>query len=100
MSAEAEGAQKEAESVLIDFLTSMLTKPQSFLREVANTCFKCFSATTLDQSGLERLLAIVATPNKEAGEFMDGEQAGEDEEDGEIEEIGTSEDEEDSDDEE
>lgn len=37
---EDETNKKEAQSVLIDFLTSMLTKPQSFLREVANSCFK------------------------------------------------------------
>ena len=73
--------------MLIDFLTSMLTKPQSFLREVANQCFKQF-ALCVDEQGLARLLGIVATPNQEAGEFMDGEDQGEeDEEEGEGEEV-------------
>lgn len=72
----------------MDFLISMLTKPQSFLREVANTCFQHFSTNCLDDNGLERLLAIVATPNNEAGNFMDGEhQNGIDEDDGELAEI-------------
>ena len=30
----------EAQRVLIDFLTSLLTKPQSYLRDVVNNCFK------------------------------------------------------------
>lgn len=90
-SADKKEAQLEAESNLMDFLISMLTKPQSFLREVANTCFQHFSTSCIDGNSLERLLAIVATPNKEAGVFMDGEQAeGEesDQEIGDLEEIG------------
>ena len=59
--------------MLVDFLTSMLTKPQSFLREVANTCFKHFSPSFLDEDSLTRLLAIISTPNEAAGDFMDGE---------------------------
>lgn len=69
---EEEAAQKEAQSVLIDFLTSMLTKPQSFLREVANTCFKHFCVKCVDEENLWRLLGIVGTANKEAGDFMEG----------------------------
>ena len=75
----------EAQNVLIDFLTSMLTKPQSFLREVANQCFKQY-ALCVDEQGLARLLGIVATPNQEAGAFMDGDDQGDgdqDEEEGE-----------------
>jgi len=46
---EAElAAGREAQGVLIDFLTSMLAKPQSFLREVANLCFKHFCAESVD----------------------------------------------------
>lgn len=46
---EAElAAAKEAQGVLIDFLTSMLAKPQSFLREVANLCFKHFCAESVN----------------------------------------------------
>jgi len=72
---DAEEAQAEARSVLVDFLTSQLTKPQSFLRDVANSCFKHFCAECVDQQNLERLLGIVATPNQEAGEFMQGDEA-------------------------
>lgn len=60
-------AQVEAHGVLVDFLISQLTKPQSFLRDVANHCFKQFSLVSMDKEGLQRLLAIVATPNQEAG---------------------------------
>ncbi len=56
----------------MDFLTSMLTKPQAFLREVANHCFKNFCVKSLDSDSLVRLLTIVSTPNLQAGEFMQG----------------------------
>ena len=59
-------------TVLVDFLTSMLTKPQAFLREVANLCFKNFCVQALNSDDLSRLLTIVSTPNHEAGEFMEG----------------------------
>ena len=55
----------------MDFLTSLLTKPQSFLRDVANYCFKQFCTESLDDDTLNRLLKIVSTKNQEAGEFMD-----------------------------
>ena len=64
--------RKEAQTVLLDFLTSLLTKPQAFLREVANLCFKNFCVQALDSENLQRLLTIVSTPNHEAGEFMEG----------------------------
>jgi len=63
-------ARIEAQGVLIDFLTSLLTKPQSFLREVANACFKQFCVECLDEEGIARLMGIVATPNAEADGFM------------------------------
>ena len=63
----------EAKSILIDFLTSMLAKPQSFLRDVANNCFKQFAPEFLDEEALGRLITIVATPNQEADGFMHGE---------------------------
>ena len=78
----------EAKSVLIDLLTSMLAKPQSFLREAANQCFKNFCVDSLDESSLARLLGIVGTANKEAGEFMEPEQdAEESDENDELAEI-------------
>jgi len=90
-------AKKEAQSVLIDFLTSMLTKPQSFLRDVANSCFKQFSVEFMDEESLGRLLGIVATPNAEAGGFMDAK--GDEEEEASGDELSqASIDEDDSDD--
>jgi len=64
---------EEAKSVLIDFLTSMLAKPQSFLRDVANNCFKQFASEYMDEGTLARLITIVSTPNQEADGFMHGE---------------------------
>ena len=94
---EEEPAAKEAQSVLIDFLTSMLTKPQSFLREVANTCFKHFCVQCVDESNLWRLLGIVGTANKEADDFMIGDEGPENDEEeygeeDELEDEGSSED--------
>ena len=57
----------------------MLTKPQAFLREVANLCFKNFCVNSLDTEALVRLLTIVSTPNLQAGEFMQGGQEAEEE---------------------
>ena len=51
----------------------MLAKPQSFLREAANMCFKNFCVDCIDEASLARLLGIVSTANKEAGEFMEPE---------------------------
>lgn len=43
--------QKEAFKILFDLLMSMLTKPQSFLRDMANYVFKSFCAE-LDEETL------------------------------------------------
>ena len=65
----------------------MLTKPQSFLREVANTCFKFFCVDCVNEANLMSLLTIVGTANADAGDIMDGEdKGGEDEGDEEGEE--------------
>jgi len=77
----SEQAQQEALNVLTDYLTSLLTKPQSYLRDVVNNCFKHFCVEAVDGSGLERLLGIVGTRNQEAGDFMDGDANDEDDED-------------------
>lgn len=89
--------RQEAQHVLVDFLTSMLTKPQSFLREVANACFRHFCVECVDEASLWRLLGIVGTANQEAGDFMEGENAGEGQEDDEEAELEQEEDSEDSD---
>jgi len=49
----------------------MLTKPQSFLREVANTCFKFFCVDCVNDANLMSLLTIVSTANAEADDIMD-----------------------------
>jgi hypothetical protein len=67
---EQKKEQDEAKGVLIDLLTSMLAKPQSFLREVANTCFKFFCVDCINESNLMSLLNIVSTANAEAGDIM------------------------------
>ena len=72
----------------MDLLTSMLAKPQSFLRESANNCFKHFCTTCLDNDSISRLLGIVSTPNQEADAYMNGEDAAEKEEDYGDEEEG------------
>jgi hypothetical protein len=59
---------------LVDFLTSLLAKPQSYLREVANMCFKNFCVDAIEHTNLARLLEIISAPNKEAGDFMEGPQ--------------------------
>ena len=84
LSAEKEESQAEARHILIDFLTSLLARPQAFLREMANSCFKNFCVDFLDQKGFEQLISIVKTPNTEAGQFMDGDQIQEDGADGEL----------------
>uniref|UniRef100_A0A7S3FXQ0 Uncharacterized protein n=1 Tax=Strombidium rassoulzadegani TaxID=1082188 RepID=A0A7S3FXQ0_9SPIT len=81
-------SKQQVMTALVDFLTSMLTKPHSFLREIANQCFKQFSSEDLPRASLERLLLIVSTPNNKAGEFMEGQeeaQAEEGEEESESE---------------
>jgi hypothetical protein len=62
----------EALSVLTDFLISLLTKPQSFLRDVANFTFKQF-CTEVPAASLQNLLKIVQTPNIEANQMLFGE---------------------------
>ena len=92
---KAGGASEEALDVLVDFLISLLTKPQSFLRDIANFTFKQF-CTQLSAKALANLVSIVQTPNVEATKMLfdqeDVEEA--DEEDGEDEDE--SEDDEDS----
>ena len=68
----------------------MLTKPQTFLRDVANQCFSQFCTEKIPAESLERLLQIVSTPNKQAGEFMMGEaeeKEAAEEDEGDAEEI-------------
>mgnify|MGYP006117906155 CR=1 FL=1 len=62
----------------------MLTKPQSFLREVANTCFKFFCVDCVNDANLMSLLTIVSTANAEADDIMDADGKGQ-EDDGEEE---------------
>ena len=64
--------KQEALGVLTDFLISLLTKPQSFLRDVANFTFKQF-CTEVPAASLQNLLKIVQTPNIEANQMLFGE---------------------------
>jgi len=67
--------QKEAFKILFDLLLSMLTKPWSFLRDMANYVFKSF-CTELDEETLKQMIKIVSTPNAEAaGDFMEEEES-------------------------
>ena len=86
LSEEQKMAQDEAKGVLIDLLTSMLAKSQSFLREVANTCFKFFCVDCINENNLMSLLTIVSTANADAGEIMDGDAKAGDLEEGDDEE--------------
>lgn len=58
--------KKEAYNVLVDFLIGLLDKPHSFMRDLANYCFKNFCLDALDGEGIERLLRIISTKNEEA----------------------------------
>jgi len=49
--------------ILFDLLLSLLTKQQSFLREMVNYVFKSF-CTELDQDTLGQMIKIVSTPNE------------------------------------
>ncbi|CDW85691.1 dna polymerase v-like [Stylonychia lemnae] len=61
--------QSEALQVLIDFLISLLTKQQSFLREIANFAFKQF-CTQITQASLMNMMEIITTPNIEANKML------------------------------
>ena len=93
---EVPDQKQEALGVLIDFLTSLLTKPQSYLRDVVNNCFKHFCVAAMDRENLDRILQIISTKNQEAGQFMDGD-AKEVEEDEEVEETNEEEEDDSSD---
>jgi hypothetical protein len=54
---------------LFDFLISLLTKQQSFLREIANFAFKQF-CTQLSPASLMNMLEIIQTPNVEANKML------------------------------
>ena len=54
-------------------------------------CFKNFCVDCVDEASLARLLGIVSTANKEAGEFMEPEADQEMDEDDELEEISSDE---------
>lgn len=72
--AGVDAAQKqEALGVLNDFLISLLAKPQSFLRDVANFTFKQF-CTEVSPASLANLLKIVQTPNVEANQMLFGDE--------------------------
>jgi DNA polymerase phi len=61
--------RSEALDVLVDFLISLLTKPQSFLRDIANFTFKQF-CTEVSPKALANLVQIVQTPNIEATKML------------------------------
>jgi DNA polymerase phi len=91
--------QTEALDILVDFLISLLTKPQSFLRDIANFTFKQF-CTQISPKALSNLAKIILTPNSEANKMLFGEDEIEDlddEEDGEDEDEGDDESDDDSD---
>ena len=64
--------QTEALDILVDFLISLLTKPQSFLRDIANFTFKQF-CTQISPKALSNLAGIIQTPNSEANKMLFGE---------------------------
>lgn len=71
--------RQEAHGVLIDFLTSLLTKPQSYLRDVVNNCFKHFCAT-MDHESLDSILEIIGSKNQDAGQYLRAKEEDEEEE--------------------
>lgn len=92
--------QGEALDVLVDFLISLLTKPQSFLRDIANFTFKQF-CTQLSAKALANLVTIVQTPNVDATKMLfdeddiekenkDDEEEGEDEDESDDSESSSS----------
>jgi predicted Zn-dependent peptidase len=82
--------------VLFDFLVSLLTKPQSILRDLANFVFKQF-ATEISPKALANLLDIVQTPNVEATKMLfDEEEMDEEGEDALEEDDESDDDDEDS----
>lgn len=68
----AEDPKVEALKVLFDLLVSMLTKPQSFLREMANYVFGQF-CEELDPETLSNLIQIVSSPLEDANKVGMGE---------------------------
>eukprot|EP00347_Sterkiella_histriomuscorum_P004007 403362109 len=61
--------QEEALQVLFDFLISLLTKQQSFLREIANFAFKQF-CSQISTASLMNMMQIMQTPNVEANKML------------------------------
>lgn len=78
----------EAAQVLVDFLTSLLTRQQAFLREVANSLFQLV-AMDISVESLENLFDIITTNDAEAQRNLvnDPEEPDADDEEGEIEEA-------------
>ncbi len=91
--------RREALDVLFDFLVSLLTKPQSVLRDIANFTFKQF-CTEISQKALANLIDIVQTPNTEASKMLFDEEEidQEDAEEGEDEDMDEDDDESEDDD--
>lgn len=102
--AAANPEKAEALEVLVDFLVSLLTKPQSFLRDIANFTFKQF-CTLVSPKALVNLVEIVQTPNADATKMLfdedeiekDDEEEDDDEEDDDDEDDDDDDDSEDSD---
>ena len=85
---------------MTDFLISLLTKPQSFLRDIANFTFKQF-CTEVSSKALANLIDIVQTPNVDANKMLFAEGDDNDEEgvaSGDDEEGGSESEESDDDD--
>jgi len=61
--------KQEALNVLFDFLIALLTKPQSFLRDVANFTFKQF-CSEISPKALVNMIEIVHTPNVDANKML------------------------------
>lgn len=61
--------KEEALNVLFDFLIALLTKPQSFLRDVANFTFKQF-CSQISPKALVNMIEIVHTPNVDANKML------------------------------
>ena len=72
---------------MIDFLISLLTKQQSFLRDIANFVFKQF-CTQISTASFQNMMGILATPNVEANKMLDDDEDLEAEEENEEEENG------------
>lgn len=73
--------KEEALNVLFDFLIALLTKPQSFLRDVANFTFKQF-CSQISPKALVNMIEIVHTPNVDANKMLFDEEDMDDSDDG------------------